>query len=292
MVLNIPDDQIENMSTKLKLRLTQDRKFVSIEPTDGIKNAENFTAGEREGKLRDIINGVIRFISGLNEAIQQTTDDSDSEGYVSKYKNVYEEEIKLGSGGYGSAYRCINKVDGLVSAVKFVTFAGCGENQLRELRAMSIAQHPNVVRCYDAWFEDEAPHTLTSCSETSLTTSSSKSGTPKKALCIAMECCDRTLGKELEKNLSKSKKDMKLIDKETVKMIREIASGLCHIHKQGVIHLDLSKDNIFIDSEGVAKIADFGLAVFLRDGEADAERLKPITKYISTTPKEAIINIT
>ncbi|KAL6576667.1 Mitosis inhibitor protein kinase wee1 [Orobanche minor] len=255
MVLNIPDDQIENMSTKLKLRLTQDRKLVSIEPTDGIMNVENFTAGEREGKLRDIINGVIRFISGLNGAIQQTTDDSDSEGNVSKYKNVYEEEIKLGSGGYSNVYRCINKVDGLVYAVKFVTFAGCGENRLRELRAMSIAQHPNIVRCYDACFEDEAPHTLTSCSETSLTTSSSKFGTPKKALCIAMECCDRTLGKELEKRLSKSKKDMEFFDREEMlKIIREIASGLYHIHKQGVIHLDLSKDNIFIASEGVAKI--------------------------------------
>ncbi|KAL6541864.1 hypothetical protein OROGR_011350 [Orobanche gracilis] len=65
---------------------------------------------------------------------------------------------------------------------------------------------------------------------------------------------------------------MELFDREEMmKIVTKIVSGLCHIHKQGVIHLDLSKDNIFIDSKRVAKIADFGLAVFLRDGEADAE---------------------
>lgn len=62
------------------------------------------------------------------------------------------------------------------------------------------------------------------------------------------------MAKELQK---------KVFDREEVlKTVREIVRGLCHIHKQGIIHLDLSRDNILFDSKGVAKIGDFGLGTF------------------------------
>lgn len=37
--------------------------------------------------------------------------------------------------------------------------------------------------------------------------------------------------------------------------------GLAHMHSHNVLHMDIKPDNIFIDSQGVLKIGDFGLAV-------------------------------
>lgn len=37
--------------------------------------------------------------------------------------------------------------------------------------------------------------------------------------------------------------------------------GLCFLHANGVLHLDVKPDNIYRDADGVLKLGDFGLAV-------------------------------
>jgi Nif-specific regulatory protein len=44
-------------------------------------------------------------------------------------------------------------------------------------------------------------------------------------------------------------------------VIIQIASGLHHIHHQGIVHLDLKPSNILVADDGTVKIMDFGLAI-------------------------------
>jgi Nif-specific regulatory protein len=44
-------------------------------------------------------------------------------------------------------------------------------------------------------------------------------------------------------------------------VIVQVASALHHIHRAGIIHLDLKPSNILVDDDGRAKLMDFGLAV-------------------------------
>jgi serine/threonine-protein kinase len=54
--------------------------------------------------------------------------------------------------------------------------------------------------------------------------------------------------------------DHPLPDEQTATIARDLADGLAHAHAHGLIHRDLKPANILFDSEGRAKIADFGIA--------------------------------
>lgn len=49
---------------------------------------------------------------------------------------------------------------------------------------------------------------------------------------------------------------------DAVRIVRDVAAGLAHLHAHGVTHRDLKPGNILFDTDGTAKLVDFGLARF------------------------------
>lgn len=72
--------------------------------------------------------------------------------------------------------------------------------------------------------------------------------------------------------------------------MHQILSGLEHCHKLHVLHRDIKGSNLLIDSEGVLKIADFGLASFF-----DPNKKQPMTSRVVTLwyrPPELLLGAT
>ncbi len=71
---------------------------------------------------------------------------------------------------------------------------------------------------------------------------------------------------------------------EALKITIEIAEALAHSHERGLIHRDIKPKNIMITPEGVAKLADMGLARLTEDtqaAQAEAGKAYGTPYYIS-----------
>jgi len=111
----------------------------------------------------------------------------------------------------------------------------------REGRTAARLSHPNIVQVYDAG-EDELEG--------------------REISYIVMEYVP---GGDLGK-LVEEKGPLK--EQELTRIGADVASGLAHAHRKGVIHRDIKPQNILLDDYGRPKLADFGIARALDMTEA------------------------
>ncbi|KAL6548564.1 eukaryotic translation initiation factor 2-alpha kinase [Orobanche gracilis] len=186
----------------------------------------------------------------------------------------------LGHGGFGHVVLCKNKLDGRQYAVKKIRIKDkslpVNDRMLRGSgHSCSVAAS---ARC-KAWYETGVAKNLANTTLDSITgmsssfsykdtCSSDQSGHENRLestyLYIQMEYCPRTLRQMFE--------SYNHLDKELAwHLFRQIVEGLAHIHGQGIIHRDLTPNNIFFDARNDIKIGDFGLAKFLKLEQLDQD---------------------
>jgi tetratricopeptide (TPR) repeat protein len=158
----------------------------------------------------------------------------------------YEVEEELGSGGFGAVYRAWDPTMRRHVAIK-VLFAGADRNMLGRFRneAATNIPHKNIITPFDFGEFDRQPY-------------------------LVMELL---VGKTLQKLIHES-----LLYK--VGVLLQIAEGLEHAHRQGVIHRDIKPANIMVLTDGVVKILDFGIARFVDQ----SARFTPSGNVLGTLP--------
>lgn len=140
---------------------------------------------------------------------------------------------KLGAGGMGEVFLADDtKLERRV-ALKFLPESLCGSEEarerfLREARATAALNHPNIVTIYDVAEHEGRPYFAMEHVD----------GQTLRAYC---KDCPHTLD-------------------EMLQLIHQIGEGLKVAHQSGITHRDLKPENILINSRGIAKILDFGLA--------------------------------
>ncbi len=165
----------------------------------------------------------------------------------------YKIEDRIGQGGMGVVYRATDTRLGRVVAIKVIAADAAGDRDrrdrfLREARAASALNHPNIVTIH------EVDH----------------------ANGIDFLVMELVGGRPLNEMIPGTG----LPVGRAIELAEQIADALAVAHASGIVHRDVKPANIVISESGQAKMLDFGLAKVLapRDPAADTITAAPATQ--------------
>ena len=76
-----------------------------------------------------------------------------------------------------------------------------------------------------------------------------------------------------------------------VRLLRQVALGLEHAHRKGLIHRDVNPYNVLVTHDGTAKLADLGLAIDLAEEDRVTPRGPQSAHSITSLPNRRDIHI-
>ncbi|MCJ1435618.1 hypothetical protein MMC27_004992 [Xylographa pallens] len=106
----------------------------------------------------------------------------------------------------------------------------------REVIVMKLIEHPNIISLYDVWEN-------------------------RGEIYLIMEFVE---GGELYGHIDKHRR---LTEYESVRIFRQMISGLAYCHGLNIYHRDLKPENILLDKDENVKLVDFGMAALQPQGK-------------------------
>lgn len=161
----------------------------------------------------------------------------------------------LGAGGMGAVYQALDKQLGRYVAIKVMKRSlgddpAFVDNFLREARAAAALNHRNIVQIYSCGQEKGQPY-------------------------IVMELVS---GGRFDEIISSGNP---VEEVRALEIGVDVAEGLKAANDIGLIHGDIKPANVLFDKDGVAKVADFGLARFVAWQQQDRGEVWGTPYYIA-----------
>jgi len=182
---------------------------------------------------------------------------------ASRFQCEFEEQGILGSGTFGTVYRCKNRLDGCMYAIKVTKqrFKGRADRArvLKEVYALSALcnaeDNPHIVRYFSSFIQDGR-------------------------LYIQTELCDKSL-----QDMMRAEDFPGGIENVAKDMARQVLEGLARLHKLSLVHLDIKPANIFVKN-GTYKIGDLGHACLARIQQFSDQTKSPKLKTLTSSTRK------
>ncbi|CAI8599114.1 unnamed protein product [Vicia faba] len=156
-------------------------------------------------------------------------------GRKKKIEDDYVNGESIGQGKFGSVYLCWSRASGAEYACK--TLSKGEETVHREVEIMQhLSGHSGVVTLQAVYEEEESFH-------------------------LVMELCSG--GRLIDQMV----KDGPYSEQRGANILKEVMLVIKYCHDMGVVHRDIKPENILLTKSGKLKLADFGLAMRISEGQ-------------------------
>lgn len=189
----------------------------------------------------------------------------EAELLLAQERAAYEPIRLLGRGSYGTvilvkpACKTTDETGDRneLQVIKQVELHGVSDKQrceaLREADLLRSLSHANIVACLDAYVEGST-------------------------LCIAMEYAD---GGDLAEAISRRREAaQRYHERDAMAVFVQLALAVRYLHERHIIHRDLKSQNVFLTSNGVVKLGDFGVAKALHTSGCCADTIIGTPYYL------------
>ena len=152
---------------------------------------------------------------------------------------------KLGEGSYSTVYKVKRKIDNNIYALKKVKLLNLSEkekqNSLNEVRLLASIKSNFVISYKEAFFDEK-----------------------DSTLGIVMEFAD---GGDLYQKIVEHKKSAMFFEETDIwRIFIQLVKGLKALHDLKILHRDLKSANVFLLSDGTAKLGDLNVSKVARRG--------------------------
>ncbi|KAL1813064.1 hypothetical protein ACET3Z_023129 [Daucus carota] len=233
---------------------------------DDIRNRMEFVFRAQHPGLRGIARGrqgeqvAAGWPAWLSEAACEAI-----QGWIPRKEDSFERLDKIGQGTYSNVYRARDLEEGKIVALKKIKFDSCDSASIRfmarEIHILRRLQHPNIIKL-------------------------------EGVVVSEMSCTVYLVFEYMEHDLARllSRPGLTFTEPQIKCYMKQMLRGLDYCHRHGILHRDIKSSNLLAGSDGILKIADFGLANFYNQ-----RQVEPMTNRVVTLwyrPPELLLGAT
>ena len=177
----------------------------------------------------------------------------------STYKAKYNEQNKIGQGNFGSA-TIVSPVGqpSIYYVAKKIKMSSLSDKDLKsaqkEAQLLKDLKHPHIVQYIESLIDDDI-------------------------FIIIMEYCEEG---DLAHHVKRMRNKKEYFSEDLIlNWFLQIAFALRYIHERKILHRDIKTSNIFLSSNGIVKIGDFGISKILEGTLENADTIVGTPYYMS-----------
>lgn len=175
--------------------------------------------------------------------------------------NNFEKLVEVGEGTYGNVYKCRDRVNKEILAMKKIKMdrekEGFPITALREIKLLKQMDHPNIIKLKEI-----------------ITSRASDDRNPGNVY-LLFEYMEHDLEGLLNNKQPKIDYTVPQLKCFMIQMLRAIE----YLHSKKIVHRDLKCANLLVNNKGSLKLADFGLARSLTGNPGDTYTNRVITLW-------------